>query len=67
VRTQELAAFPTAVARLFMMQCVFCMGYAVSPHAEAIDHLLQVDAYELRYNDLNWAVKRLESLVREGR
>jgi hypothetical protein len=67
VRTQELAAFPTAVARLFMMQCVFCMAYAVPPHAEAIDNLLQVDAYELRYNDLNWAVKRLESLVREGR
>jgi hypothetical protein len=66
VRTQELAAFPTAVARLFMMQSVTCMAYAVPPHAEAIDHLLRVGACELRYNDLDWAVERLKLLVREG-
>jgi hypothetical protein len=67
VRTQELAAFPTAVARLFMMQSVLCMSYAVPPHAEAIDHLLRVGACELRYNDLDWAVERLKLLVREGK
>jgi hypothetical protein len=67
VRTQELAVFPTAVARLYMMQRVHCMHYDAPLQEEAIDHLLRVGAYELRYNDLDWAVERLEFLAREGR
>jgi hypothetical protein len=67
VAEQELAIFPTAVARLYMMQRVHCMAYQAPQQAEAIDHLLRVGAYELRYNDLDWAVKRLELLAREGR
>jgi hypothetical protein len=67
VRTQELAAFPTAVARLSMMQRVLCMSYLAPEQSKAVDHLLEVGAYELRYNDLDWAVERLEFLAREGR
>jgi hypothetical protein len=67
VAEQELAIFPTAVARLYMMQRVHCMAYQAPQQVEAIDHLLRVGAYELRYNDLNWAVERLELLAREGR
>jgi predicted ATPase len=66
VEAQELAVFPTAVARLFMMQPVYCMPYAGLSRAEAIDHLLHLGAWELRYNDLGWAVDRLECLAREG-
>jgi len=67
VRSQELVVFPTAVARMYMMQRVHCMSYQASVHAEALDHLLRVGAYELRYNDLDWAVERLGLLAREGR
>jgi hypothetical protein len=67
VHTQELGVFPTAVARLYMMQRVLCMAYLAPAQGEAIDHLLQVGVYELRFNDLDWAVKRLELLAREGR
>ena len=67
VDTQELAPFPAAVARLSMMQCVLCMSYLAPDQSKAIDHLLQVGTYELRYNDLDWAVERLELLAREGR
>jgi hypothetical protein len=67
VRTQELVVFPTAVARMYMMQRVHCMAYRAPAHGEALDHLLLAGAYELRYNDLDWAVERLELLARESR
>lgn len=66
VHTQELAVFPTAVARLYMMQRVSCFPGTSFSQAEAIDHLLRLGALELRYNDLNWAVERLELLARTG-
>jgi hypothetical protein len=67
VHTQELAVFPTPVARLYMMQRVLCMSYLESTHSQAIDNLLRLGACELRYNDLDWAVERLELLARERR
>jgi hypothetical protein len=67
VRIQEFVVFPTAVARLYMMQSVHCMPYLAPSHEKAIDNLLRVGACELRYNDLDWAVERLEVLAREGR
>lgn len=67
VEKEELVMFPVAVARLYMMQRVHCMPYNVTTHAEAVDHLLGVGALELRYNDLDWAVERLELLAREER
>jgi hypothetical protein len=33
----------------------------------ALERLLKADLFELRYSDLDWAVDRLETLVREGR
>jgi len=67
VQNQELAVFPTGAARLYMLQRVHCMPYLGSLHTQAIDRLLQVDAFELRYNQLDWAVERLELLAREGK
>lgn len=67
VRTQELNVFPTAVARMYMMQRVHCMSYFAPAHLDVLDHLLRVGAYELRFNDLDWAVERLEHLAREAR
>ena len=67
VQKQELAVFPTAVARLYMMQRVHCLPCVGSGHAEAINHLLRLGALELRYNDLQWAVDRLSLLADEER
>ncbi|UWZ82271.1 HPr kinase/phosphorylase [Occallatibacter riparius] len=66
VATQELAPFPTPVARMYMMQQILCMPFTAQNHSEAIDDLLRLGVYELRYNDLDWAVERLETLAREG-
>jgi hypothetical protein len=66
VEVQELAAFPRAVARLSMQQCAYCAPYDLERHMVMIDRLLQGGAYELRYNDLDWAIERLTQLVREG-
>jgi hypothetical protein len=67
VAVQELAIFPRAVARLYMQQSVYCLPYDSEPHMAAIDQLLELETYELRYNDLDWAIKRLALLVQEGR
>ena len=66
VPAQELAPFPKPVARMYMMQQILCMPFVAQIHSEAIDNLLRVGVYELRYNDLDWAVERLETLAREG-
>ena len=65
--TQDLVPFPRAVARMFLWQTVQCMPYETDRHLRAIDALLDVETFELRYNSLEWAVDRLRQLVREGR
>jgi hypothetical protein len=66
VPTQELVAFPRSVARLYMQQRIQCMPYRTDVHLEAVEQLLELGAYELRYNDLDWAVDRLTGFVQEG-
>lgn len=65
VEVQELAVFPQAVARLYMQQRIHCLPYAAELHMNAMDRLLQRRIYELRYNDLDWAIARLAQLVQE--
>lgn len=67
VAVQELAPFPRAIARLYMQQSVHCLPYDSEQHIVAIDRLLELETYELRYNDLDWAIRRLALLGQEGR
>jgi hypothetical protein len=67
VSTQEVVEFPRAVARLYMEQRVHCLPYGVSEQMASIDRLLETEIQELRYNELDWAIKELSRLVREGR
>jgi hypothetical protein len=67
VPEQALVEFPVAVARLYMQQTVHCMPYRAAMKQQAIERLLEAGAYELQYNDLDWAVDRLAQLVREDR
>jgi hypothetical protein len=66
VAEQELVSFPRAVARLVMEQRVYCMPFQTERQLAAIDRLLHRRVYELRYNDLDWAVNRLTQLARGG-
>ena len=66
VSAQALVEFPVPVARLFMQQTVHCMPYRTATKMQAIDDLLEVGAYELQYNDLDWAIARLAQLVHEN-
>jgi len=66
VSVQELIPYSRPVARLFMQQRVHCMPYRTHLHMAAIDRLLARPVYELRYNNLDWAVDRLAHLISEG-
>lgn len=67
VQKQELVDFPRQVAHLIMEQSAFSMPFDVDRKLTAIDQLLTQEVYELRYNDLDWAITRLTQLVQEGR
>lgn len=64
---EELVPFPRAVARMFFWQTVQCKPFQTSRHLKAIDALLELKTFELRYNSLEWAIDRLGQLMREGR
>jgi hypothetical protein len=66
VNRQELAPFPTEVARLYMLQRASSVPELRRRQASMFDRLLEDGAFELRYTDLDWAVERLRQLVREG-
>lgn len=63
----ELRHYRRDVAREFLRQVQYGPPESRVEQYAAIERLLKVDVFELRYTDLNWAVARLEQLVREGR
>lgn len=68
-RTPEpprLVPYRRDVARCYMRQWLFGTPECKAMHYAAIEQLLTVDVLELRYQDLPWAVARLDQLVREG-
>jgi hypothetical protein len=62
----ELLPYRKDVARSFMRQVLFGLPETIATQYEAIDRLLAADVFELRYSDLNWAIERLQTLVRRG-
>jgi hypothetical protein len=66
VHRQELARFPTEVARYFMLQVLFSPPEIRKLQSAMIDHLLDDGALELRYTHLDWAVERLTHLAERG-
>ncbi len=63
----ELVPYRKDVARLYMQQGLYVSDEAERQHAEAVEHLLEVPVFELRYSNLDWAIERLRVLVEEGR
>lgn len=69
-RTQsapEIVPYSKEVARAYMRQWQFGTLESKAVQRAAIDRLLTAPVLELRYQNLDWGVKRLEQLVREGR
>jgi len=63
----ELVPYRKDVARYSMRQTIFGTPLSRARGYEALERLLTVDVFELRYTNLDWAIERLQKLVREGR
>lgn len=61
----DLTPLSREIARRSMQQRLYGMDELRTAQEASIDRLLTADVLELRYSDLNWAVDRLERLVRE--
>jgi hypothetical protein len=62
----ELVPYRKDVARCYMRQVLFGSAESLAAQYSALERLLTARVFELRYSDLDWAVDRLETLVREG-
>jgi len=62
-----LAPYRKDVAHHFLRQVVFGPAESLALQYQALDRLLTLEVLELRYNDLDWAVQRLQALVEDGR
>jgi hypothetical protein len=49
-----------------MKQTIFGTSASLAKGYRAIERLLEVDVFELRYTDLDWATERLRKLMQEG-
>lgn len=63
---QGLLPYRKDVTRNFMRQMLFGPPNTRDRQHAAIEQLLTAEVFELRYKDLNWAVRRLETLVHNG-
>jgi hypothetical protein len=64
---QELVSYPKDIARPPLQQGLYGSAESLTMQHATLERLLTAEIFELRYTDLNWAVLRLETLVREGR
>jgi hypothetical protein len=62
----ELVPFRKDAARHYLHQVLFGSASSLAPQYAALERLLTVKIFELRYSDLDWAVQRLETLIRVG-
>jgi hypothetical protein len=62
----ELVPLQPEIARAFILQNRIGVAEVERQQTAVLDRLLERGVYELRYADLDWAIDRLTSLVREG-
>jgi hypothetical protein len=62
----NLVPYRTDVARQFMRQMLYGPPSTRDQQHAAIERLLVAEVFEMHYKDLDWAVNRLEELVRQG-
>lgn len=66
ITVPELVPFSKDHARRGFQQSQFIKTTSAARQSAAIDRLLQLPVYELRYTDLNWAIERLDRLAQQG-
>lgn len=64
---QELRAHSKEIARSYLCQHLNWDEELRRDQLASVERMLSADVYELRYHDLDWAIGRLERMVREGR
>jgi hypothetical protein len=62
-----LLPFPHATALRWLNQSIENTGGPREKQIATLQNLMGARIYELRYQDLSWAIGRLDSLAREGR
>jgi hypothetical protein len=62
----DLVSYRRDVARRYMRQNLFGTSQTKLAQRAGIERLLKAEVLELRYQSLDWAVRRLERLVREA-
>lgn len=63
----QLVPFDRELARNSMRHVLYGTKESLAMQYSAIDKVLAASVYELQYNDLDWAVDRLQALVATGR
>jgi hypothetical protein len=63
----QLVPYRRDVARHYMRQVLFGWPESLAAQHQAIDRMLAAEVFEMRYRCMDWAVDRLQQLVREGR
>jgi len=63
----ELVPLPREVARAYIFQRGIGVPDIAALQVDAVERLLARGVYELYYDDLDWAIRRLDELAREGR
>lgn len=62
----QLLPYPKDIARYYMQEELHLTEQILANHEKAIECLLTAEVFELRYSDMDWAIQRLETLIREG-
>jgi hypothetical protein len=63
----QLVPYSRQIAGRYMHQVPYGPKESLAAQHRAIENLLRVEIFELRYSNLDWAVARLQSLLRKGR
>ncbi len=64
---QQLLPYPMEAARRYMQRHLNGAEQFRREQVASVERVLAAEVFELRYHDLDWAIDRLERLVREGR
>ncbi len=62
-----LVPYSKDIARYSLQHVLYGLPETLVVQYKTIERLLALDVFELRYTDIDWAIERLQQLVREGR
>ena len=63
----QLQTYRKEIARAYLRSNLHGSPESVAIQNHAIERLLTAEVFEMRYTDIDWAIRRLRELVRDGR